>query len=194
MSLNFFIFFTYYFIILVSIVGYGSVFLSFNKKNKSEYNLGIIGLVGIFFLIVYSYLSNIFIPHSKIHNFLIILIGFLSFVYYVYQNHHKRNLKNNLLIFFFIFSVLFISLLIEKNHDDFPYYHFAYTYNLTQDSLNFGIGKLNPSDLEHHHQFFISIHYFIAFAEYYLFNFSAAFILGFSNIILLKKLVIFLKI
>ena len=49
MSLNFFIFFTYYFIILVSIVGYGSVFLSFKKKNKSEYNFGIIGLVGIFF-------------------------------------------------------------------------------------------------------------------------------------------------
>ena len=127
MSLNFFIFFTYYFIILVSIVGYGSVFLSFKKKNESEFNFGVIGLVGIFFLIVYSYLSNIFIPHSKIHNFLIILIGFLSFLYFVYKNHHKRNLKNNLLIFFLIFLALFISLLIEKNHDDFPYYHFAYT-------------------------------------------------------------------
>ena len=76
MSLNFFIFFTYYFIILVSIVGYGSIFLSFEKKNKSKYKIIVIGLVGVFFLIVYSYLSNIFIPHSKIHNFCIILSDF----------------------------------------------------------------------------------------------------------------------
>ena len=135
MSLNFFIFFTYYYIILVSILDTQSFFLVL-RKNKSEYNLGVIGLVGIFFLIIYSYLSNIFIPHSKMI-FLIILIGFLSFLYYVYKNHHKRNLKNNLLIFFLIFLALFTSLLIEKNHDDFPYYHFAYTYNLTQESLNF---------------------------------------------------------
>ena len=187
MSLNFFIFFTYYFIILVSIVGYGSIFLSFEKKNKSKYNLGVIGLVGVFFLIVYSYLSNIFIPHSKIHNFWIILIGFLSFLYYIYKNHHKRNLKNNLFLFFLVFLVLFISLLIEKNHDDFPYYHFAYTYNLTQDSLNFGIGKLNHGFRTPSSIFYLNSLFYLPLAEYYLFNFSAAFILGFSNIILLKK-------
>ena len=79
-------------------------FLSFEKKNKSEYNLGVIGLVGIFFLIIYSYLSNIFIPHSKIHNFLIILIGFLSFLYYVYKNHHKRNLLKIICLYFFLYS------------------------------------------------------------------------------------------
>ena len=36
-----------------------------------------------------------------------------------------------------------LSLLISKNHDDFPYYHFVYTYNLTQFDLNIGIGQFN---------------------------------------------------
>ena len=119
---------------------------------------------------------------------MIILIGFLSFLYFVYKNHHKRNLKNNLLIFFLIFLALFISLLIEKNHDDFPYYHFAYTYNLTQDSLNFGIGKLNHGFRTPSSIFYLNSLFYLPLAEYYLFNFSAAFILGFSNIILLKKI------
>ena len=36
-------------------------------------------------------------------------------------------------------SIIFI--LVAKNHDDFPYYHFPYTYYLTQDNLHIGIGQ-----------------------------------------------------
>ena len=76
MSLNFLIFFAYYFIILISIIGYGYILLSFEKINKNFLNLGYVGLIGIFFLIIYSYLSNLLIPHSKTHNIIFIIVGF----------------------------------------------------------------------------------------------------------------------
>ena len=44
------------------------------------FNFGYVGIIGIFFLVIYSYLSNIFIAHSKIHNVVIILIGFFIFI------------------------------------------------------------------------------------------------------------------
>ena len=55
MSLNFFIFFAYYFIILFSIIGYGYFLLSFEKNNKNYLNFGYIGIVGLFFF------NNIFL-------------------------------------------------------------------------------------------------------------------------------------
>ncbi len=188
MSLNFFILFTYYFVILLSILGYGYTLLSFEKRTKPQFNLGIIGLVGIFFLIIYSYLSNIFLPHSKIHNFLIILFGLIIFLFFFYKNRKEILFKKNLVFLLFIFLILFLSLLIKKNHDDFPYYHFAYTYNLTQESLNFGIGKLNHGFRTPSSIFYLNSLFYLPFGEYFLFNFSSVFILGFSNIILLKKI------
>ena len=83
MSLNFLIFFSYYLIILISILGYGCFFLSFEKKDDKFFNFGYVGIVGIFFLVIYSYLSNIFIAHSKIHNVIIILIGFFIFIIFL---------------------------------------------------------------------------------------------------------------
>ena len=87
-----------------------------------------------------------------------------------------------------LFLILSISLFIKKNHDDFPYYHFAYTFNLTQNSLDFGIGKINHGFRTPSSIFYLNSLFYLPLAEYYLFNFSAIFILGFSNIILLKKI------
>ena len=52
----------YYFLISISILGYG---LLINKNfNINSRNLGIIGFIGIFFLILVSYLSTLFIAHD----------------------------------------------------------------------------------------------------------------------------------
>ena len=191
MSLNFLIFFSYYLIILISILGYGCFLLSFEKKNDNFFNLGYVGIAGIFFLVIYSYLSNIFIAHSKIHNSVIILIGFIIFLNFFRKNIKNKNLIKNLKLSIVIFLLLFISLLIEKNHDDFPYYHFSYTYQLTQDSLGFGIGKLNHGFRTPSSIFYLNSLFYLPLADYYLFNFSVIYILGFANIILLKKISLF---
>ena len=193
MSLNFLILFSFYFIILITILGYGYFVLSFEKNDKNFLDFGHVGLLGIFFLIAYSYLSHIFIPHSKIHNLILILIGLISFFYHFKKNFRIPNLRKNLFFLFLVFLILFISLILKKNHDDFPYYHFSYTYNLTQESLNFGIGKLNHGFRTPSSIFYLNSLFFLPFAEYYLFNFSAVFILGFTNILLLQKILFFNK-
>ncbi len=188
MSLNFLIFFFYYLIILISIVGYGSFLLNFEKNKKEFFNFGYSGLIGIFFLTIYSYTSNILLAHTKTHNIILILVGFCLFFYFNRFYFHKFNFKKELIYLVLIFLVLFVSLLVKKNHDDFPYYHFAYTYNLTQESLNFGIGKFNHGFRTPSSIFYLNSLFYLPYAEYYLFNFSSVFILGFSNLILLKKI------
>jgi len=191
MSLNFFIFLSFYFIILISILGYGCLLLSFDKVNKNFFNLGYVGLIGLFLLVIYSYFSNLFIAHSKPHNLILILFGFFSFLYFFKKNFKKPKFIKNVYLVLAVFLILFLSLLIEKNHDDFPYYHFPYTFQLTQESLNFGIGKLNHGFRTPSSIFYLNSLFFLPIADYYLFNFSAAFILGFSNIILLTKILNF---
>ena len=191
MSLNFFIFLSFYFIILISILGYGCLLLSFDKVNKNFFNLGYVGLIGLFLLVIYSYFSNLFIAHSKPHNLILILFGFFSFLYFFKKNFRKPKFIKNFYLVLAVFLILFLSLLIEKNHDDFPYYHFPYTFQLTQDSLNFGIGKLNHGFRTPSSIFYLNSLFFLPIADYYLFNFSAAFILGFANIILLNKILNF---
>ena len=97
MSLNFFIFFAYYFIILFSILGYGYFLLSFEKNNKNYLNFGYIGIIGLFSLTVYSYLSNIFISHSKNHNILVIILGLISFLYFFIKYYENKIFKKNLI-------------------------------------------------------------------------------------------------
>ena len=64
MNNNFILFFLSYFIILTSTLGYGLLFSGIFEK-RNNYNFGHIGLIGIFFLILYSYFSNIFLAHSE---------------------------------------------------------------------------------------------------------------------------------
>ena len=80
MFYNLFIFIFYYVLILFSIVGYGSFFLRLCKLDARLENFGYNGIFGIFFLIIYSYLSNFFIAHTEIHNALIILLGIFFFI------------------------------------------------------------------------------------------------------------------
>ena len=86
---NFFTFIFYYFLILFSIYGYGLFFLKLNDRNSDFHNFGHVGLSGLFFILIYSYASNLFISHSAIHNLLFILIGLILFFLFFKKNFKR---------------------------------------------------------------------------------------------------------
>ena len=183
---NLLIFIFYYVLILFSIIGYGFFFLRLCKLDKRLENIGYIGIFGIFFLIIYSYLSNFFVAHAEIHNVLIILLGLFLFISSVRKFNFEY--KNQFFFIFVVFFLLFCGLFQFKNHDDFPYYHFPYTYYLTQQSLHFGVGQFNHGFRTPSSIFYLNSLFYLPFAKFYLFNFSSIFLLGFTNIILLEKI------
>jgi len=186
MFTNLAIFIFSYLSIILSVVGFG--FLSaivFNKLNISN-NLGYFGLIGLFFLGIYSYFSSIFIKHTYFHNSVLLLIGLASFLHYLIKNFRK--FKPQIFHFLIIFFILFFSSLIFKMHDDFPYYHFPYSYILTQNNLILGLGQLNlgfrtPSSL-----FYINSIFYLPYIKFYMFMMPAVLILGFVNNIIYEKL------
>ena len=183
---NFFVFATYYFLILTSIVGYGLFSLKLLKIKFDFVNFGYAGLFGIYILIVYSYFSNLFIAHTEIHNLIILIIGLILFIYLFKQKYSSY--KSEIIFSFIVFILLFCAVLQFKNHDDFPYYHFPYTYYLTQQSLHIGIGQFNHGFRTPSSIFYINSLFYLPYAKFYLFNLTSLFILGFTNIILLKKI------
>ena len=187
MSLNFFIFFVYYILIIISVFGYGLCFNYILNNENKKIDIGYTGLFGLILLILYSYLSNIFIPHSKIHNLLILIIGLLFFlIFSIKKIKFKKNLE--ILILISVFLILFFSVLIGKNHDDFHYYHFPYIYYLTQDSFHIGIGQFNHGFRTPSSIFYLNSLFYLPGSDYYLFNFGQVLILGFFNIIILNKI------
>ena len=185
MKLDFFILFFFYLVSILSTLGYG---LYFQKIINIPYNkkcLGYSGLIGLFFLTIYSYLSNFFYAHNIYHNLIILFIGLVLFyLSYIRRLFSKKEIK----FLVILFSIIFISFLISKTHDDFPYYHFPYTYYLTQNSSLIGIGSFNhgfrtPSSL-----FYFNSLFYLPIIKYYLFHIGSSIILGsaififFSNI------------
>jgi len=188
LSVNFIIFFVSFFLLLAAVLGYGFFFIKLlNIKSTILINTGYLGLFGLTFLIIYSYTSNLFLAHNKLHNFIIISIGIIFFLiskkFLTYQFKIKE-----FFFTFLLFLILFISILITKNHDDFSYYHFQYTYYLTQDSFNFGVGQFNHGFRTPSSIFYLNSLFYLPFIEYFSFNFSTIYILGFANIILINKI------
>jgi len=156
---------------------------------KIEFNLinfGYAGLFGIYILVVYSYFSNLFIAHTETHNLIILCIGLILFICLIKQKYSLY--KSEIILSLIVFILLFSAVLQFKNHDDFSYYHFPYTYYLTQQSLHIGIGQFNHGFRTPSSIFYINSLFYLPYAKFYLFNFSSIFILGFTNIILLKKI------
>ena len=67
---NYLIFFLGYFLIVLSVVGHGVLAIKLTKINVSSKEIGFVGLVGIFFLILYSYITHFFTSHGYIHKFI----------------------------------------------------------------------------------------------------------------------------
>ena len=183
--MNLSIYLTFYVLILISIIGYGLLLQNILKNVVNiefEYNL----LGSLLFLICLSFFTHFFFNHGYTHNIVILLTGVILFI----SNFLKKKKKNYkyLRYIFFLFGILIIGLLTHKTHDDFPYYHFPYTYYLTQENLVIGAGQLvhafrTPSSI-----FYLNSLFYLPIIEYFLFNMAAILIFGFSNLILIFKL------
>ncbi len=178
----------YYWLIIFSILGYGIFFQKFFIK---DYNIeiGYLGIYGIFFLTIISYMSYFFIAHGEFFNSTIIIIGLIYFYFNKNIVFVKKNLRNIIIIF----SVLILFILTAKNHDDFPYYHFPYTHLITQLSNVIGIGNFNHGFRTPSSIFYLSSLFNLPYSNLFLLNLSPVFFLGFSNLILLTKIKKYLK-
>ncbi len=173
----------FYFIILYSIIGYGRIFTLFN----SNYQVGSFnGLLGIALLILISYITNIFFAHNYLHNSFIIFLGLLIFIYDLKNNFSKRIYEYRDITIIFI--IIFIAILMYKNHDDFYYYHFSYTQILTNFEKIFGLGNLNHGFRTPSSIFYLNSLFYLPAIKYYLMNSGAIYILGFSNYVLFKNI------
>ena len=171
----------YFPLILVSILGYG-FFTSKKIIELRTSNLGFQGIVGIFFLLLISYISTQFIAHSVEFNSIVILIGLIFFLIYMKEFNKEKSFKLLFLILFL--SLIFI--LVGKNHDDFHYYHFPYILILTEYPHPLGLGNLNHGFKTHSSIFLLSSLFSLPGAKYSLFNLAPAYIFIFSNFIILK--------
>ncbi len=181
---NYLIFIISYFLIVLSVVGHGVLAIKLTKTNISIKEIGFVGLIGIFFLILYSYITHFFISHNFLHNIIFISIGLLSIYYF----RSKVLIKKNFIFLFSIFSVIFLALIIFKTHDDFGYYHFPYSYYLNKFSMIIGIGPMNHGFKTPSSIFYLNSLFYLPYLDYYLYHMGAILILGFTNIILISNI------
>ncbi len=183
--MNLAIYISYYITIIVSIIGYGLFFQKIFKNTidiEFEYNL----LGSLLFFITISFFTHFFFNHGYFHNTIILLTGVILFI--LNFSKEKKKIRIYIKYISLIFGILIIALLTHKTHDDFPFYHFPYTYYLTQENLVVGAGQLvhafrTPSSI-----FYLNSLFYLPIIEYFLFNMGAILILGFSNLILIFKL------
>tara|TARA_B100001057_G_scaffold346860_1_gene348171 strand:+ start:6609 stop:8273 length:1665 start_codon:yes stop_codon:yes gene_type:complete len=183
--MNLLIYLFFYVLITISVVGYGFLIQNI-LKNKTHINFEYNLLGSLLFLIFLSYLTHFFFNHGYLHNIIIIIIGTISFIFSFFNE--KKIFKKHLNYIFLLFGILLFAFLTAKTHDDFPYYHFPYTYYLTQENLIIGVGNLvhafrTPSSI-----FYLNSLFYLPIIEYFLFNMGAILIFGFSNLILIFKL------
>ena len=181
MSSNLIAFTFFYFVIITSTVGYGLLIANAANLKNTHYNKGYLGLFGIFFLIFYSYFSHFFISHNYINNLIVLVLGLILFFYFF-----DKKIKNDYILFYLFFLILFIGFIIFKSHDDFSYYHFPYTYYLTQNNLLLGIGNFNHGFRTPSSIFYLNSLFYLPIVKYYLFHLGAIMIMGFSSLILLE--------
>ena len=180
MSSNLIAFTFFYFAIITSVVGYGLLIANVANLKNTHYNKGYLGLFGVFFLIFYSYFSHFFISHNYINNLIVLVLGLIIFFYYF-----DKKCKNDYILFYLFFLILFIGFVIFKSHDDFSYYHFPYTYYLTQNNLLVGIGNFNHGFRTPSSIFYLNSLFYLPIIKYYFFHMGAVMIMGFSSLILL---------
>jgi len=181
---NYFLLYFSALIISFSILGYGFLLSRIIDKNLLSYNLGYQGLLGILFLTFISYLTIFFMKHGYIHNIIVHIIGISSFVIYFKKKFSFKDIKK----FLILFSILFIGLLIIRNHDDFNYYHLTYSLGLTEHKIFMGLGQFSHGYRYHSSLFFFNSIIFLPYIKYYLFHSLGWFTLVFINYLILDFL------
>lgn len=175
-----------YFFLILSIIGYGYFFfkiLNLNIKNLKYYNnCGYIGIYGIYFLTLLALFLNLFFSLNDNLNLIIILLGFIFFL-----KNFKFFFKDK--SFFFLLFISIFCIFFYKNHDDFPYYHYAYISNITNYKLEFGLGGNFDISLNHFSSiFFISALLKNYFTEDFFYFVIQTAILLFTNSIFIAKI------
>ncbi len=178
----------FYFVILFSILGYGKLVTSLSSNDQ---DIDFQGFNGIALLIIISYLTNFFSPHNFLHNSIVVLLGLCIFVFDIRKNYKKKLKEYKLIIL--IFLIIFIGLLMHKNHDDFYYYHFQYTLILTNFEKIFGLGHLGHGYRTPSSIFYLNSLFYLPGIKYFLMNSGAIYIFGFANFFFIRTIKIFLK-
>ena len=173
----------YFYLISYSLLGYGIIIS--NYLNLKKYSFGYLGILGLTFLLIISFLSSIFINHGQYFNFLFLITGLFLFFFY---RHKIKNLRLNFLQHLIVFSLLFLFITLSKNHDDFPYYHFPYIVLLTEFSHPFGLGLLNNGFRSPSSIFFLSSMFYLPGITIFIFHITPALILGYCNLILINNI------
>ena len=169
-----------YLIILFSIIGFG--YLS-SKFLSIRLSLGELGLSGILFMTILSYITNLFVSHGFIHNSIFLAIGLFAFFLIL----KKRLFRKKIRLILLISSVLFIGILMHKTHDDFFYYHFPYTVSLIELKKIFGLGNLEHGFRTPSSIFYFNSLFYLPILQKSLINSGAIYFLIFSNIFLIQK-------
>ena len=169
-----------YLIILFSIIGFG--FLS-SKILLIRLSLGELGLSGILFMTILSYITNLFVSHGFIHNLIFLTIGLFAFFLLLKKRLFRKKIKLILLIS----SVLFIGILMHKTHDDFFYYHFPYIISLIELKKIFGLGNLEHGFRTPSSIFYFNSLFYLPILQKSLINSGAIYFMIFSNIFLIQK-------
>ena len=180
--MNYFLLYFFTLLIVFSTIGYGFLLSRIVNKDLIKFNLGYIGLLGLLCLTFISYVTIFFTAHNYIHNLILHFIGIFLFFY------NTKTLKLNREVFnlLILFSVLFLGLLIIRNHDDFNYYHFTYSYGLTQNKLFLGLGNFQHGYKHHSSLFFFNSITYLPFIKFYLFHAVGWITLLFTNFIILN--------
>lgn len=158
----FFLFFFYSLIILISTIGYGFLILRFLKFEIV--NIGLVGILGLFFLSIISSYTHILFAHDYLHNAIVLILGLIFFLIF------KKRTFNNLKYLLILFILLFVFMIIAKTNEDFGYYHLPNSIQFAQNKLQFGIGNLNHG-FKHISSIFqlMSLNY-LPYVKFYLFN------------------------
>ena len=183
---NIIIFFLTFYVMLISVIGYGMLFqnLCFGKiKDMRDQKVIYIGFYGLFSLTFISLISSLLVAHNFLHNIFLHLIGILLFLFL-----KAKNKKNYFKIIFFISILAISALLISKTHDDFSYYHLPFTKYLTEHKVIFGIGNLGHGFNFVSSLFYLNSTLYLPFIEYFSFHFTLIFFLVFFNFFLLKEI------
>ena len=178
----------FYFLILFSILGYGRIVTVFNSDYQAS---SFDGLIGISILILISFITNLFFPHNFVHNSIVIILGLFLFIFDL-KNNFSNRLKETRLVLL-VFSIIFIGILLYKNHDDFYYYHFPYSLILTNFEKIFGLGNLNHGFRTPSSIFYLNSLFYLPGIKYFLMNSGAIYIFGFVNLVLIEFIVKYLK-
>ena len=182
-----------FFLILSSIIGYGFLFrklIQFNDgfvENQDHYHLGLLGIYGIFLLIFISYASSLFFKHNIIHNSIVFTFGLFVFL----KNLKIFEKKSKIFILPILYTCIFI--LVFKNHDDFHYYHFPYTFFLVENTHPVGLGNFNLAFRTPSSIFFLNSLFYLPFIKEFSFNFGQALMFLFCNFYFLEKIFLLKK-